>query len=400
MQIPVPDPVMDILSALETAGYAAWCVGGCVRDSLMHKTPHDWDITTSADARTMMRLFENRRVIPTGLAHGTVTVTTDIGPVEITTYRTDGAYVGHRRPAQVLFTDDLHEDLKRRDFTVNAMAYHPGFGLVDDFDGVGDLKRGLLRAVGDPAIRFEEDALRILRAVRFAAVLGFCIEPQTFRALMEKRDDLRYISGERIAQELGKLVCGRAALPVLRACAPVLDAALEAEQQVPWPDRLPDSAQSALCALLLTRSACALDCVLKRLRLPTKTKALAQDAACVRDALAQRQEPAQILLLLGPQRALQALDVLAAWGGEYEQALAQAKALLTRQGCWEIGALAIDGQILRRQGLCGAQIGQAQRALLRAVALENCPNTPAALLAALPDILEKMEKTGKGSSET
>lgn len=162
--ISVPAPAAALLDELEAAGYEAWLVGGCVRDSLLGSTPGDWDVTTSALPEEMQRVFAGRRVIETGLKHGTLTVLADDRmPVEITTYRIDGGYSDARHPDRVSFTRNLHEDLSRRDFTVNALAYHPVRGLRDDFGGLDDLENGVLRCVGDPERRFREDALRMLR---------------------------------------------------------------------------------------------------------------------------------------------------------------------------------------------------------------------------------------------
>lgn len=172
VNLKIPAYVRETLTALETAGHQAYCVGGCVRDSLLGRMPEDWDVTTSALPEETMKVFGNR-AIPTGLKHGTVTVCCQEGKVETTTFRRDGVYADHRHPEQVTFTPDLTEDLARRDFTVNAMATDLRGTVYDPFNGQADLQEGILRCVGDPERRFSEDALRILRCLRFAAVLGF-----------------------------------------------------------------------------------------------------------------------------------------------------------------------------------------------------------------------------------
>ena len=187
VDLKIPAYVRETLTALETAGHQAYCVGGCVRDSLLGRMPEDWDVTTSALPEETMKVFGNR-AIPTGLKHGTVTVCCQEGKVETTTFRRDGVYADHRHPEQVTFTPDLTEDLARRDFTVNAMATDLRGTVYDPFDGQADLQEGILRCVGDPERRFSEDALRILRCLRFAAVLGFSVEPETGKALMTCRD--------------------------------------------------------------------------------------------------------------------------------------------------------------------------------------------------------------------
>lgn len=217
-----PAPVRTALSRLNAAGYSAYVVGGCVRDALRGTAPHDWDCTTSALPEQTVRCFPDYHVIETGLQHGTVTVVIDRMPIEITTYRIDGSYADHRRPDSVTFTDRLEDDLARRDFTMNAMAYHPERGLIDPYHGADDLRACCIRCVGDPSARFEEDGLRILRALRFASVLDFTVEPQTAAAAHEKAPLLRYISAERIYAELGKLLCGCAAERVLTAHAEIL----------------------------------------------------------------------------------------------------------------------------------------------------------------------------------
>lgn len=211
----IPAYVREILSSLEAAGYQAYCVGGCVRDSLLGRVPGDWDVTTSALPEETMALFGSS-ALPTGLKHGTVTVCQLAGRVEVTTFRRDGVYTDHRRPEHVTFTPCLEEDLARRDFTVNAMAADLRGGLHDPFGGQADLKAGILRCVGEPERRFSEDALRILRCLRFASVLGFRIEPETAAALTDCRALLREIAPERIREELTGLLQGRWAAEVLR----------------------------------------------------------------------------------------------------------------------------------------------------------------------------------------
>ena len=204
IEIRIPPGAARILRVLEDHGYEAFVVGGCVRDSLLGRNPNDWDITTSALPLQVKALF--RRTIDTGLKHGTVTVLMDGEPFEVTTYRVDGEYLDGRHPSEVTFTASLQEDLQRRDFTINAMAYSEKKGLQDLFGGLPDLEKGLIRAVGDPAKRFGEDALRIMRAVRFAAQLGYEVEADTVQAMKELAPTLSKISAERIAAELEKLL--------------------------------------------------------------------------------------------------------------------------------------------------------------------------------------------------
>lgn len=204
MNIQLPEDVRYIIHTLQDAGHEAFVVGGCVRDSLLSRTPDDWDITTSARPEETKALF--RRTIDTGIQHGTVTVMLHKKGYEVTTYRVDGEYEDGRHPKEVIFTGNLIEDLKRRDFTINAMAYNEESGLVDAFSGKQDLEKGIVRCVGDADERFTEDALRIMRAVRFSAQLGFSIEEKTKEAIRGHAGNLKKVSAERIRTELTKLV--------------------------------------------------------------------------------------------------------------------------------------------------------------------------------------------------
>ena len=204
MKIELPRKVVLIIKNLQRHGYDAYAVGGCVRDSILNRKPEDWDITTSAKPEQVKRIF--RRTVDTGIEHGTVTVLIGKDGFEVTTYRVDGLYEDGRHPKEVTFTSQLEEDLKRRDFTINAMAYNDDERLVDAFGGMRDLNYHLIRCVGDPKERFSEDALRILRAVRFSAQLAFPIEPETAEAIKSLAPNLEKISAERIQAELVKLL--------------------------------------------------------------------------------------------------------------------------------------------------------------------------------------------------
>ena len=202
--IQLPENVKFIIQTITDAGYEAYAVGGCIRDSILGREPDDWDITTSATPYQVKELF--RRTIDTGIQHGTVTVMLDKEGYEVTTYRIDGEYEDSRHPKEVIFTPNLIEDLKRRDFTINAMAYNDEKGLVDVFDGMKDIEKKIIRCVGNPIERFTEDALRMMRAVRFSAQLGYEIEAETREAIKQLAPNLSHISAERIQVELVKLV--------------------------------------------------------------------------------------------------------------------------------------------------------------------------------------------------
>ncbi|GKX28565.1 polynucleotide adenylyltransferase [Vallitalea longa] len=202
VKIDMPYYAKKIIDELMENGYEAYLVGGCVRDSLIGKVPNDWDITTSALPNVVKKLFD--KTIDTGLKHGTVTILMDKHPIEVTTYRIDGEYEDNRRPSTVEFTNNLVEDLKRRDFTINAMAYNHKTGLVDVFNGIDDLEKGIIRCVGNPYERFNEDALRMLRAIRFSAQLGYIIDQKTRKDIIKCSSLIKNVSMERIQVELNK----------------------------------------------------------------------------------------------------------------------------------------------------------------------------------------------------
>ena len=250
MKLTLDPGAAALLDALHAAGYAAYAVGGCVRDSLLGRTAHDWDLCTSALPQQVMELFGTEQCIPTGLQHGTVTIKYGGQLYETTTFRTEGSYTDGRHPDEVRFVPDVREDLARRDFTINAMAYNAAEGLVDPFGGQKDLQNGLLRAVGEPQQRFTEDALRILRLYRFAARFGFALDAATARAARQLAPHLDCISAERIQEELAKLLAAPqpgaylepAVLAVvlpeltpesLTAAKPVVDACPAGEENLP-----------------------------------------------------------------------------------------------------------------------------------------------------------------------
>lgn len=238
-QIQLPEKVKYIISQLEQAGFEAYAVGGCVRDCLLGRNPNDWDVTTSAKPLEVKAVFGH--TIDTGIQHGTVTVMLEREGFEVTTYRIDGEYEDSRHPREVIFTANLIEDLKRRDFTINAFAYNDKSGIVDAFHGMKDLSDGVIRCVGEASERFDEDALRILRAVRFSAQLGFTVAEETKAAIKILAPNLRHISAERIQAELVKLLMSdhpdalRDAyeLGITKAVLPELDAAFATAQQNP-----------------------------------------------------------------------------------------------------------------------------------------------------------------------
>ena len=292
MKLTLDPGAAALLDTLHAAGYAAYAVGGCVRDSLLEHTAHDWDLCTSALPQQVMELFGAEQCIPTGLQHGTVTIKYGGQLYETTTFRTEGSYTDGRHPDAVQFVPDVREDLARRDFTINAMAYNEAEGLVDPFGGQKDLQNGLLRAVGEPQQRFTEDALRILRLYRFAARFGFALDAATARAARQLAPHLDCISAERIQEELAKLLIApqpgaylepavlAVVLPeltpaALEAAKPVLDACPAGEENLPV----------RLAALLRSLGESATRRVLKRLR--CSNACIEATAVLVREAAEQ-----------------------------------------------------------------------------------------------------------------
>ncbi len=383
---PMPAAPAAVIARLEHAGFAAHAVGGCVRDTLLGLTPTDWDITTAATPTEVKAVFADCRVIDTGIQHGTVTVLFDGVPFEITTYRLDGKYADNRHPDEVTFTASLLEDVKRRDFTVNAMVWHPAKGITDFFTGREDLKNRVLRTVGDPEQRFSEDALRILRLLRFAATYGLTAEPTTKAAACHLADRLASIAAERIHSELWMLVCGDYATEVLGDYTAVWQTVLpEVKMKAArlWAlQALPHLPVYRLAVLLENAPA---ERVLQRLKADNATIATVlqlidgislsptTSAVALKKALQQYGEQ-RLLQIITLQKAL---GDAAAWEQE-ERALC---ALLGKKPCYRLRDLQIDGHALQQIGFKGKAIGAMLSLLLDAVIEERCENTPEALIA-------------------
>ncbi|MDR1928071.1 MAG: tRNA nucleotidyltransferase [Oscillospiraceae bacterium] len=381
-----------VLCLLEEAGFPAYLVGGCVRDALLGEAPQDWDIATGATPEQVTQACKTYRVIGTGLRHGTVTVLVGHCPVEVTTFRLDGVYADHRRPQSVAFTKDLTADLARRDFTVNAMAYAPQTGIIDPFGGAADLAAGLLRCVGEPALRFSEDALRILRCLRFAGTLGFAIEATTAAKVWELHESLRYVSVERIAAEWRKLLCGRAAKKILLEYREVFFFLMPQLRAAYTPERW-ENACAAL-ARLEAQPVLRMAALLQGLE-NSDAKALLNDLRQSKkeithvlqlldharrfssgDAHGTRAQLARMLGEIGLERSREVLALRGAPSSLFAQLLACAG-----QGvCTSLAQLAVDGDDLTRLGLCGPAVGATLRRLLEEVLEGVTPNEKEALL--------------------
>ncbi len=439
MTIRMDEGAAELLDTLHRAGYAAYVVGGCVRDSLLGLTPHDWDLCTSALPQQGMELFGAEKCIPTGLQHGTVTVKQGGGLYEITTFRTEGAYTDGRHPDEVHFVPDVREDLARRDFTINAMAYNAKEGLIDPFGGQADLQSGILRAVGVPHQRFTEDALRILRLYRFAARFGFAIDPPTAQAAQELCAHLDCVSVERIEEELAKLLSAPApaayldekilgvVLPelspeALAAAKPVVDACPAGERALPV----------RLAALLLSLGEDGTRRTLRRLR--CSNACIEETAVLVREVVSgvpgafssdtNRAIPSPALLPAAtgshpsgrsseklPARPPVSLNIyarrllgkynlctvqrLAALGTALQPehaadfaALSELAEQLDADGvCCRVSQLAVNGRDLMAAGVpAGPGIRKVLEALLDGVIREEYPNERQALLAAVQQL--------------
>ena len=436
MTIRMDEGAAELLDTLHRAGYAAYVVGGCVRDSLLGLTPHDWDLCTSALPQQVMKLFGAQRCIPTGLQHGTVTVKQSGALYEITTFRTEGTYTDGRHPDEVHFVPDVRKDLARRDLTINAMAYNEKEGLVDPFGGQADLQSGIVRAVGVPRQRFTEDALRILRLYRFAARFGFSIDPPTAQAAQELCAHLDCVSVERIEEELAKLLSAPAPAAyldkkILLVILPELSSEALAAAK-PVVDACPAGAENLpvrLAALLLSLGEDGIRRTLKRLRC---SNALIEEAAVlVREArgcdgsflfghdsghsiarpiaFGNRVPPQRTVLrettvtpgftiyarrLLGKYN-LCTVQRLAALGTALQPeraadfaALSELAEQLDADGvCCRVSQLAVNGRDLMAAGVpAGPGIRKVLEALLDGVIREEYPNERQALLAAVQQL--------------
>ncbi|MBR1584784.1 MAG: tRNA nucleotidyltransferase [Clostridia bacterium] len=386
----LPPPVKEAIDRLEGAGFAAYAVGGCVRDWLLGAAPHDYDICTAASPSEMQRVFAGERTIETGLKHGTLTVILRQMSIEITTFRQDGEYLDGRHPETVTFTRRVEDDLARRDFTINAMAYSPARGLADPFDGRGDCARGLIRCVGQPEKRFGEDALRILRALRFSARLGFPIEENTAAALRAGRGMLGRISRERIAAEMNGLLLGSHAGEILTAYAEVIDAALNGGGQIDWAaaapavDGVPLDGAVRWAALLAGAKGRHAD-ILKALKMPNRLTNDVDALIAWGDALLTADKMQYALMKLGAENAKRLIALQAALdprqAGETARALqARLDQLLREDACCTLGQLAVNGRDLAALGLRGPAIGQTLNRLLEGVTWGRWPNEKEALL--------------------
>ena len=382
----LPSNTEYIIETLQKNGYEAYAVGGCVRDMLNSDTPHDFDITTSAEPEVVISLFE--KTVPTGIKHGTVTVIINGVPNEVTTYRTDGEYRDHRRPDSVIFVKSLREDLARRDFTVNAMAYNKRDGLKDFFGGKQDIQNRILRAVGEPERRFYEDALRILRLFRFSSVLGFNIEENTLKAALEYAPTLKSVSAERIYSELLKTLCGKkpAALKPLTDIGGLRFSGLTSS-----PDYgilpLLGSADTKLFAFLYSGGA-DVTAALDFLRVPNKTKKAARDMLTLLNMPFPKTKPEikEMLYLTSPGSVENYFDYKAAYGENCENARSMLSEIIENAEPYKISDLKIRGEDLKKLGIRGRETGEMLEALRKYVIPDPTLNTKSRLLEEIKNL--------------
>ena len=383
MYIAIPDEAMHAITQLNKAGYEAFVVGGCVRDALRGEEPDDWDITTSATPDEMKEVFFDHRVVESGTPHGTLTVIVGETPLEITTYRIDGDYSDGRHPDSVQFTRCLAEDLRRRDFTINAMAYHPEIGLVDNHHGQEDLVAKTIRCVGVAEQRFDEDALRILRALRFATTLDFTIEAQTEAALCQLAPALTRVSGERIIDEFYKMLRNNNAGRTMEKYKDVLSVILPELSYVTdfsLIQTMPKNMAARLAAIFWRTDYDAMEVAeaLQQLRLNKKA------INTVRLLLACREMPTEtnydLLRLLN--RISPDLIWIYLTLRQVDDSLKQRVSnLLSNNACYKIPILAVDGDDIIAAGIpSGPEVGRVLYALLDAVMEEKCPNRKEDLL--------------------
>ena len=416
MNIKIPNEVRYIIDTLENDGFEAYAVGGCVRDSLLCKEPQDWDICTPALPERTMKCFEGLHIIQTGLKHGTVTLMLSNRPFEITTYRADGKYKDNRRPDKVKFVDHIKRDLARRDFTVNAMAYNPARGLVDFYGGAEDLKAGVIKCVGNADKRFQEDALRIMRALRFASELGFTIDGGTSAAMHSHKKLLNNISAERIAGELNKLIAGSGAGSVLLSHLPVITEIIP-ELIIPIPaagiDGAPKDTVIRLAVLFCDIGEDTATEILSRLKYDTGTiKAVTQlvlynDAEIkggphIKRLLNQigRERFRQLIEVKKANAAVLPADIRQSMTDALNGLLLSADGIIAEGQCFSLKDLAVNGRDLIAAGTAeGAAVGVILNRLLDMVIDGEAENDKEVLLEAAKKMENgkmengKMEKT-------
>ncbi len=392
----LPKDVKLILAALRESGYRADVVGGPVRDFLLGKTPDDYDITTSAAPEETKAVFKNYKTVDTGIKHGTVTLVLGSSPYEITTYRIDGEYKDARHPESVRFTKLIEQDLSRRDFTMNAIAYNEIDGLTDPFGGREDIFRRIIRTVGDPDKRFTEDALRVLRGMRFAARLGFDIDPETAAAMHRHRQLLTKVSSERIYTEWKKLLSGDFALPVLSEFSDIVEVFLPEISRSPLPDEGRFYESDYLTRMLALFSfndnaAVSFSCAMKRLKTDSRTFSLGKAAleAFGKLDLSNMIGLGKLLSLVGEDAAKLTVSLEILLGTASPDTLCELDRYLENKMPYKLSHLNINGNDLKREGFEGTAIGETLQFLLREVIEKKLSNGREELISRARELLTK-----------
>ncbi|MBQ8380589.1 MAG: CCA tRNA nucleotidyltransferase [Clostridia bacterium] len=385
MKIAMPKNAEKIIDKLMNSGHIAFIVGGCVRDSILGREANDFDITTSATPDETKALFE--RTIDTGIAHGTVTVIMEGEPYEVTTFRVDGEYNDSRHPDSVTFTKRIEDDLARRDFTVNAMAYNYTHGIVDVFSGMDDLRRRVIRAVGDPKQRFSEDALRILRAIRFSSVLDFDIEEKTAAAARALSGNLALVSGERIFAEMRKLIGGKRAYRILIDFCDIIKVFLpefDPERLPPEKKFLALGLEYRMAALLSSLGKSGLEEARQRLKMDNKTYLLADAVMSAKNPSDASEVSLKLhLIKYGDEVARASVAIGSAYGLYPETALSDIDRLIAIDTPRTLSHLAIGGKDAMAIGIMGKEIGKALGRALTAVAMGLVENEKDELISYL-----------------
>lgn len=380
----IPESAEKIINALKAAGHEAYIVGGCVRDALLGRAAYDYDITTSALPEETKAIF--KKTFDTGISHGTVTVISDGVPYEVTTFRIDGEYADCRHPVSVSFTKNVEFDLARRDFTVNALCYNHETGIIDAFDGVRDLNNKIIRAVGDPELRFSEDALRVFRAIRFSATLGFEIEENTKRAIFEYKENLKNVSVERIYAEWKKLLGGTYSYDVIEEYNDVIAVCIPELKGLKLPNRVGFerlNAEEKQIALFAKRGKENFSSALQRLKVDNKTKAFGLSVITHLD-LSDSMTDVDLKLYLqqiADEEALTAAKICSALGICSDEVYYRLNFLISTNTPRRISQLAISGNELLLEGYKGEEIGIMLNNLLMLVAKGELANEEKTLLS-------------------
>ncbi len=393
IDINIPEHINEIIECLQNAGFEAYIVGGCVRDALLGINANDWDVCTSALPEAVKGILVGYNVIETGIKHGTVTAVKNSCICEITTFRSDGDYTDHRRPDSVSFTSDIKSDLSRRDFTVNAMAYSPASGLIDLFGGDSDLNSKILRCVGDAKKRFDEDALRIIRALRFSACLGFQIEKETKEAIFSCSNLTEYVARERIFNELKRLICGDFAAEVIREFSSVFEKIFKlniSEENIEKIKNAPQDVSTRLALLFYNTDSKVVYSVLKNLKSDNKTVENVcfllenKDIVLEEDLIILR----KVLSDFGRERALLLAEFIFTAKCYTPFQIESIRNRIKKTPVITRSTLELNGSDIMELGVCpGKEIKKLLSFALKAVICDECPNEKAELIKYIMELI-------------